>query len=145
MKKEKYAVASVKAFIEKKGKILILRESQNYKGGSHHGRFVMPGGKVFEGEHFLDALSREIREECGNIKVKIGRTFHTDEWRAKIKGKPSHIVGTYFQCDYKGGGLRLSPDFSEYEWIDPRNYKKYDINEAAARAFESFLKWKSKI
>ena len=136
---DKYAVASVKAFVERGGKILILRESPKYKGGSHHGRFVMPGGKVNEGEHFLDALRREVKEECG-LAVKIYEPFHVDEWRINVPGKPKHIVGTYFRPASLKGAVNLNSDFASYEWIDPKDYKQYDINDAARRAFVTYLK-----
>jgi 8-oxo-dGTP pyrophosphatase MutT (NUDIX family) len=79
-RRELFAVASVKAFIEKDGKILILRESFKYKAGSNHGQFVLPGGKVDEGEHFAKSLRREVKEECG-LQIRIGEPFHVDEWQ----------------------------------------------------------------
>lgn len=135
---KKYAVASVKAFIERDGRILILRESAAYKGGSQHGRYVMPGGKVGEGEHFLDALKREIKEECG-LRIEVGRPFHTDEWRIHVPGKPTHIVGTYFRCRYIGGEVALNSEFDSFEWIKPAEYDTYDLNQAARNAFRSYL------
>jgi|SRR3989338_6125346 len=140
-KKEKFAVVSVKAFIEWNSKILILRESLNYKHGANHDRYVMPGGKVSENEHFLDALKRELKEEC-DITVKIGRPFHVDEWWINFPGKPKHIVGVYFHCSVKNSKVLLAPDFASYEWIRPENYNKWNVNSAAKRAFKSFLKLK---
>lgn len=139
-KKKYFAAASVKAFVERGGKILILRESPRYKGGSQHGRFVMPGGKVDEGEHFVNSLRREVAEECG-LRVKIGAPFHVNEWRINIPGKPKHIVATYFQCSSQTGLVKLNGEFDEYKWINPKDYRKYAINLAAKRAFAGYLKW----
>ena len=136
---KKFAVASVKAFIEREGKILILRESTAYKAGSNHGKYVMPGGKVDEGEHFLDSLKREVKEECG-LRVKIGEPFHVDEWRVSIKNKPSHIVGIFFRCSSAEDNVNLNNEFDHYEWIKPEEYDKYELNIMAKRAFESYLK-----
>ncbi len=138
-KKESYAVASVKAFIEHNGKILILRESKKYSGGTNHGLYVMPGGKVNEGEHFLDALRREIREECGLIsKIKIGRPFHVDEWYVSVPGKPRQIVGTYFHCKSQKADIVTNSEFDDHKWINPRSYNRYFLNDAAKRAFKAF-------
>ena len=139
-KKRLFAVASVKAFCERGGRILILRESKKYKTGSNHGRFVMPGGKVDEGEHFADLLRREVMEECG-LRITIGAPFHTDEWRVNIPGKPSHIVAIYFKCASRVGKVKLNNEFDHHEWISPKDYKKYLINVAAKRAFKSYLEW----
>jgi len=140
MKKESYAVASMKAFVVRDGKILILEESKNYKGGSEHGNFVMPGGKVNEGENFAKGLKREIREECGkSLKVKIGQPFHLDEWMINIPGKPKHTVATYCECSWLSGEVKLNGEFQRFLWINPREYSKYKINAAAKRAFRSYL------
>lgn len=128
----------MKAFIERDGKILILRESGAYKGVSEHGNYVIPGGKVDEGEHFAEALKREVREECA-LAIDIGKPFHVDEWRIDIPDKPRHIVATYFHCRYKSGDVNLNGEFDSYEWIKPSEYKKYNINSAAQRAFVSYL------
>lgn len=140
-RKEAFAVASVKAFIERKGKILILREAASYKTGSQHGRYVMPGGKVDEGEYFKDALQREVKEECG-LSIEVGAPFHVDEWRVSIPGKPSHIVATYFHCRAEEGGIVLNNEFDSCEWIDPNDHGRFDINDAARRAFETYVLWR---
>ena len=137
---EKYAVASVKAFIERDGKILILRESPKYKGGGNHGRYVMPGGKISVGEYFLDALKREIKEECGMMAVSTRELFHIDEWHLNIAGVRQSTVATYFRVLWRSGKVKLSEEFDSYEWIEPRNYKKFDLNPAAPRAFRAYLK-----
>jgi len=134
---EKFAVASVKAFIEKDGKILILRESPKYKGGSQHGCFVMPGGKVNEGEPFSQSIKRELKEEC-NIEVEVGKIFHVEEWFIDVPGKPKHIVGMYFICHHTGGDLNICDEFDLYEWINPKEYQKYNINIQAQKAFEAY-------
>ena len=141
VKKESYAVASLKAFIVKDGKVLILEESSSYKGGTQHGNFVMPGGKVNEGQNLNSSLKREIKEECGgSLRVKIGRPFHIDEWKVNVPGKPKHIVATYIECVHERGEVNLNDEFKRYLWIDPRKYAKYKINAAAKRAFRSYLK-----
>lgn len=140
-KKETYAVASTKAFIEYKGKILILRESPKYKSGSNHGKYVMPGGKVNEDECFSNALKREVKEECG-LNIKIGKPFHVGEWKISIPNKPKHIVGIYFFCFSTSDSIKLNEEFDSYKWINPQEYKKYDINFAAKRAFKDYLKFK---
>lgn len=135
---ERFAVAAAKAFVAKDGKILILRESSAYKGGSQHGRYVLPGGKVDEGEPFKYALKRELREEC-DIEVEVGQVFHVNEWFINIPNKPKHIVGMFFECTHTGGELNVCDEFDHFEWIDPVRYRDYDINDAAQEAFAAYL------
>lgn len=56
---------ATKAFIVKDGKVLILRESQKYEDGTNAAHFDLPGGRLAPGEHFAEALAREVKEETG--------------------------------------------------------------------------------
>lgn len=138
-KRETYAAASVKAFIERDGKILILRESSAYAGGSYHGQYVMPGGKVNTDESFKRALQREVFEECG-LSVDVEEVFHVDEWFIDVPGKPKHIVGSYFACRAKEGEVILNSEFDTYKWIQPTEYERFAINAEAKRAFLAYIK-----
>jgi 8-oxo-dGTP diphosphatase len=65
---------ATKAFIRRDKKILILRESAEYKEGTNIGRFDVPGGRISPGERFDNCLRREIKEETG-LDVEIGAPF----------------------------------------------------------------------
>jgi 8-oxo-dGTP diphosphatase len=65
---------ATRAFIVNQGKVLIIREAKDYKGGTNHGLYDFPGGKVKPGEKIEEALLREVKEEVG-IEVKIGNHF----------------------------------------------------------------------
>ncbi len=106
-----------KAFIDKGGKILVLKDP--YVG------LDLPGGKVQEGEEdYNESLRREIREETG-LEVKIGlpvdkivfnlRSTH------KNAGKKVYLV--VFKCKYIGGDVKLSSDHIEYKWVGKYNFK----------------------
>ena len=133
--------AATKAFIVKDGKVLILREASAYKDGSNAGKFDVPGGRVKPGQHFLDSLKREIAEETG-MEVKIGRPFFMNEWRPVVKGEAWHIVGTFFECRADSADVQLSEDHESFLWIDPRDYRQYELIENLHPAFEEFIKLK---
>ncbi|HEY4477365.1 MAG TPA: NUDIX domain-containing protein [Candidatus Paceibacterota bacterium] len=56
---------ATKAVIAHDGKILILREAGSYAEGTNMGRYDLPGGRLKPGEHFSEALKREVVEETG--------------------------------------------------------------------------------
>lgn len=129
---------ATKAFIINEGKVLILRESSDYKDGGNAGRFDVVGGRVKPGERFDDSLLREIKEETG-LTARIERAFHTDEWRPMVRDEQWQIVGTYFVCHVDSREVVLSEDHNEYQWIDPKNYASFELIPNLQDAFQAYL------
>jgi 8-oxo-dGTP diphosphatase len=130
--------AATKAFIVHNGKVLILKESSEYKDGTNAGRFDVVGGRVDPGQRFDESLLREIEEETG-LKVKVGRPFFVNEWRPVVRGEQWQIIGTFFECFADSDKVNLSGDHQVYEWINPSDYKDYNLIENLVPAFESYL------
>ena len=72
---------ATKAVIVHEGKILILREAGSYAEGTNMGRYDFPGGRLKPGEHFSQALGREVVEETG-LSVQIGNPIAVNEFVA---------------------------------------------------------------
>src|SRR3990167_11245381 len=119
---------ATKAFIVYNGKVLILREVNTYQDGTNIGRFDVPGGRLQPGQRFDESLLREITEETG-LAVKIGKPFFVNEWRPVVRGEQWQIVGIFFACTAKSNNVVLSKDHDKFEWIDPKDFKKYNIIE----------------
>lgn len=130
---------ATKAFIVHQGKVLILRESSKYEDGSNVARYDVPGGRIEPGQRFDESLLREIEEET-NLNVKIGNPFFVNEWRPVVRGEQWQIVGTFFECEADSNEIVLSKDHDMYEWINPEDYKKYNLIENLHPAFEAYLK-----
>jgi 8-oxo-dGTP diphosphatase len=129
---------ATKAFIVYNGKVLLLRESTRYTDGSNAGRFDVVGGRIQPGQRFDESLLREIKEETG-LYAKVGRPFFVNEWRPVVKGQQWQIVGTFFECFVDSDKVTLSEDHDEYAWIDPIDFKKYNLIPNLVPAFESYL------
>lgn len=129
---------ATKAFIMHDGKVLVLRESAKYQDGTNIGKYDLVGGKVNPGEHFLDALKREVREETG-LTVTIGRPFFVNEWRPMVKGEELQIVGIFFECKAETTDVRLSADHDDYQWVDPRQYKEFSVIDNIHKVFAAYL------
>lgn len=130
---------ATKAFINFKGKILILRESSKYEDGSNAGKYDVPGGRVRPGQKFDESLAREIKEETG-LDVKIGRPFFVSEWRPLVKEEQWQIVGIFFECESADDKVKLSTDHDDYQWIDPQDFKSYKLIENLNPAFAEYIK-----
>ncbi len=130
--------AATKAFINYKGKVLIVREASKYSDGTNIGRYDAVGGRIEPGQKFDESLLREIKEETG-LSVKLGRPFYVGEWRPQVRGEQWQIVGTFFECFAKTDKVKLGEDHDDYLWINPKKYKKYNLIPNLIPAFKSYL------
>lgn len=130
--------AATRAFVNYKGKILILRESTKYLDGTNSSKYDVAGGRIQPGERFDESLLREVKEETG-LDVEIKKPFFVNEWRPVVRGEQWQIIATFFECITKSGKVTLSEDHDKFEWIDPKNYKKYNLIETITPAFVAYL------
>jgi mutator protein MutT len=76
----------------KQGQILVSQRSLDSK--MYPGQWQIPGGKVAEGEDYLKALKREVKEETNLRVVAVGspwkllRNANVLIYPVKTKGKP---------------------------------------------------------
>lgn len=129
---------ATKAFIVRDGKVLVVREAGKYADGTNEGSYDLPGGRLSPGEHFSDALIREIKEETG-LFAKIGKPFFVNEWRPVVRGEEWQIVGIFFSCTVRGD-VQLGVDHDDFKWIEPNNYASEQLIENLHLAFEEWLR-----
>jgi 8-oxo-dGTP diphosphatase len=128
---------ATKAFIVHEGKVLVVRESTKYSDGTNAGRYDIVGGRVEPGQRFDESLHREVEEETG-LKIEIGKPFFVNEWRPTVRGEQWQIVGIFFECTTTTTDVTLGEDHDAYEWIDPKDYKEYDIIPNLTVVFEAY-------
>jgi 8-oxo-dGTP diphosphatase len=132
--------AAAKAFIEHGGKVLIIRESEKYKVGTQTGKYDVIGGRIKPGEKVDESLLREVKEETSLGDVKIGPPFFVNESHPLINGGKWHIIRIFFKCSTDSDKVVLSRDHDDFIWIDPKDYRKYNIIDNLFPAFESYIK-----
>ncbi|MBA3788825.1 NUDIX domain-containing protein [Patescibacteria group bacterium] len=130
---------AVRSVIVKDEKILIIRESNKYEGGTNHGKYDFPGGKVKIGESITEAIEREVREEVG-MSVKIGKPFFVDEWWPTVKGEQIQIIGIFFMCEPAGSEFTLGEDFDDFQGVSFDEYSKLPLIQTTRKVFESLQK-----
>lgn len=129
---------ATKAFVSRNGKILILREAGSYADGSNRGKYDIVGGRVQPGQRFDESLRREVTEETG-LNIVIREPFFVNEWRPVVRGEQWQIIGVFFKCIADSDKVILSKDHDDFIWIDPAQYKEFNIIENLAPAFESYI------
>lgn len=129
---------AVRAVIVKDDEVLIIKEASKYLGGTNHGKYDFPGGKIKVGEGVVEALIRETQEEIG-VKIKISAPFFIDEWRPIIKEEQLQIIGVFFKCELiDGEKIRLSDNHDDYLWVNKENYSMLPLIDATRRALNVY-------
>ncbi|MBF0709821.1 MULTISPECIES: NUDIX domain-containing protein [unclassified Gemella] len=113
-------IKHVSGLIKKDNKYLLVKKKKN---PSH---FILPGGKINEGENLETALIRELEEELSIDVSRSHLTFFTKiETISQFENMP--ITSYVFLVDYIGP-IKVANEIESCDWIDIPNH---DINELA--------------
>ena len=129
-----------KAFINKNGRLLVLRDPKYAIAGQKGLDF--PGGKYRWGGNLVKELEREVTEETG-LKIKIGKPFFVWTNRSDHYQTEANVYCVGFLCKYISGRVRLSNEHNKYEWVDKKSYKKWQENTVYFKALEAYFELKS--
>ena len=108
-------------------KVLLLKRSEK---GDNFGTWCLPGGKVEQGETFIDAARREAKEECGKVK---GQRFED------IKEKDGlHEWVTFFFKIEKPFKCKLSNEHSNWKWVDIEKMEKMNLHPKVKESLDRY-------
>ena len=96
------------------GRVLLARRA----GEPFKGRWDLPGGFLEEGEHPLDALRRELREETG---LEVEPTDFVGVWmdRYAYETHTTSTLNLYWTARVLRGSPAPADDVSELAWFSP--------------------------
>ena len=98
------------------GKVLVLEHVT--------GKWLLPGGKINEGELWSDALKREVYEETGTKEFSIEKIVDVDSW---IENKQGRYVVTFSGLIKNDVGVVLGEEHKGYAWISVEELDKYEF------------------
>ncbi len=116
-----HKIHGVRALIYFKNKLLILKRSEI--DGDNSGLWDLPGGAIENNEDVFTAIKREVLEETGIKSSAISIKDLHGLFLGKLNGKKLSIL--FFSCKSKTQKVKLSPEHSEYLWIDPKKISTY--------------------
>ena len=82
------------------------------KSAPSSGQWAFPGGKVQWHEDLVDAVAREVFEECG-IEVMVGSLLYV----AQIRGLGFHYIILDFAAEWVSGQIAPRSDADECQWM----------------------------
>jgi 8-oxo-dGTP diphosphatase len=127
---EKRIKPAVKALIERKDKVLVLKtETENSV------YWVLPGGKIEYGEEPQKTLKREINEEL-STEVEIGSPVGMYHFFAGENNDGDQVVLTVFEGEIEEQEINISDNpadenITEYKWLKPEELVRKSSNEAS--------------
>lgn len=100
--------------VDEKGRVLLARRAHD----PFAGRWDIPGGFLDEGEHPLDAVRRELREETGaEIEPREFLGVWTDWYGDGPDAQAT--LNLYWTARIVSGELRAADDVTELAWFAP--------------------------
>lgn len=113
-----YFVTAVAAVIFKNDKILAMKRAVTKDAGP--GLWETLSGRIDKDEDPLQAVKREIQEECG-LNVEVNPRPVT-AYHAYRKGIPMILV--VYSAEYLSGEVLISEEHDEYCWVSPQEFSK---------------------
>ncbi len=107
---EKFMISQVGLWF-REGKALILEDAR------YPGQWVLPGGRIDEGEDPEVGFHRELKEELGLDGFKVGPVVDVDVWYTPNDNKPYCAVVRMIYSDAKDQDIVLSHEHHQYKWI----------------------------
>ncbi|WP_380180512.1 NUDIX hydrolase [Kalamiella sp. sgz302252] len=119
----------VRAIILNKGKLLLVRESDD-------GGWSLPGGWADVGDSPATAIIREVREETG-LTARVSRLLGV--WDRNQHGHPPypwHVYKMIFLCEVVGGELAISHESLDIRYFDPENLPELSLTRIVPEEIE---------
>jgi 8-oxo-dGTP diphosphatase len=131
-------MVAFKAVIERKGRILMMRESAAHKSNVQVGKYQFPGGHIDPGEPFEDGFRREVREETG-LEIIIGEPIYVGEWFPVRLGVPTHIVAMFMMCQAGNEDITLSTEHDDFAWVSRDELSKINTMSPDDKVAETYF------
>jgi 8-oxo-dGTP pyrophosphatase MutT (NUDIX family) len=110
-------VAAVAAVIFDEGRVLAMRRAATKDAGA--GLWETLSGRIDPGEQPLDAIAREIVEECG-LEVRIDPR-PVDAY-VTLRGEAPMLLVVY-RAERVSGEVRRSPEHDAHAWWTPEEFR----------------------
>lgn len=114
----------VTSFLERDGKILILRRSDKVRTMKH--KWAGISGYLERDEDALERAYREIQEEVGLTRSNVKLVKTAEPLEAIDKEHDTIWIVHPHLFKALSAEIKLDWEHDEYKWIDPEDLAKYD-------------------
>ena len=92
-------------------KVLILEDAR------YPGEWVIPGGRIDEGEDVAVAFARELKEELGLEGFEVGPVVDADVWYTPRRNRPYCAIARMIYGDFLDEQIKLSHEHLQFKWV----------------------------
>ncbi len=124
---------SIKGILCRDNKVLVLKTARS-------GRWELPGGRIDFGESVEQTLKREMKEELGFEKVKLGNFNHIWSFVSERNRNNHHFIILDFEIFTDEKGIKLSKEHTEYKWIGADDLDKLNMRERQKESLKKYFK-----
>jgi 8-oxo-dGTP diphosphatase len=131
-----YPRVGVGAVVLHRGKVLLVRRGRPPSAG----RWSLPGGLVELGETTVEAVKRELMEECGividvvDVAGVLDRVVHDDAGRVRY-----HYVLVDFLASTASDAVTAGSDADEACWVDTGEVERMEVTEGLMNMIQRAL------
>ncbi len=129
---EKIQQISIKGLLRRDNKILFLKTTRV-------GRYELPGGRIDFGESVEQAFKREIREETGFEKIKIGELVNTWSFINIKENIKYHFIVFDFEFFTDENKIKLSDEHTEYKWVGVNEFENLDMRDGHKESLKIYF------
>ncbi len=137
---QKMYVANKAFIVNPEGKVLLLTDAGVGDHANAKGKWDVPGGRMEQGEHPLDGLKREVKEETGfEPKPDQVSLFFTDKWGVGGDVVNDPIIGLFWIVRVDADPV-LSDEHIRFVWHNPNDPLPENTNASVASAMIAYRK-----
>ena len=125
----------VAALIEKDGKILLGKKSENI--GPYPNTWHLPGGGVdLENESLEDAVKREVKEETGLDAVILERVNFDEDYEPDKHDEMTHYVFLVYKVTPRDTHMVAADDIVKLQWFKKSELKTLQLTRPSVKFFQ---------
>lgn len=123
---------SIKGLLCRKNRILLLKIPDSTK-------WELPGGRMDFGESVNEAFQREMNEELGFEKVKMGKLINMWSFTSERSGINHHFIIFDFEIFTDENEIKLSDEHTEYRWIGKDEFEDLEMREGHKESLRRYF------
>lgn len=129
---KKIQQVSIKGILRRNNKALFLKTAKKEM-------YELPGGRIDFGESVEQTFKREIKEELGFEKIKMGNLINTWSFTNIRENVNYHFTLFDFEFFTDESKIELSDEHTDYKWIGVEELNKFEMRDGYKKSIKKYF------